>query len=174
MRGLASQGDCSPLPRVPDVRPFSEGSVGHPEVCRRPCVYFNRGFCQSGAACTYCHCQHADRDPKPDKKQRTTLDEIAQAQLLTLVLHFLRQRAEATGIADKAAGVLAILEQERRFWRGESEFAESAMDSKARKLGKVMARMSFGALLSLASHRLDRDEFQRNLSQEMEVLRQSV
>ena len=174
MPGSESQGDPSPLPHVPSFRCLSEGSVGHPEVCRRPCVYFNRGFCQSGAACTYCHCQHTDRDPKPDKKQRTTLDEITQAQLLTLVLRFLRQRAEATGMADKATGVLAILEQELRFWQGESEVVEAAMDNKARKLGKVMARMSFGALLSLASHRLDREEFQHLLSQEMEVLRQSV
>ena len=85
----SAQGDLSPLPQVPDVRAFSEGSVGHPEMCRRPCVYFNRGLCQSGAACTYCHGHHSDRGPKPDKKQRTTLDEITQAQLLSLVSYWL-------------------------------------------------------------------------------------
>ena len=183
----ATEGD-EVQPEVPAVAPqnevqpllpgsFSEGGVGHPEVCRRPCVYFNRGFCQSGATCTYCHYPHPDREPKLDKKQRSTLDEITKAQLLTLVLHFLRERAVVTGVADEAAGVLAIFEEELRFWCGGADVAEldeSAMDSKTRKLAKVMGRMSFGALLSLASHRLDRNQFQRHLSQALETLRRSV
>ena len=181
----ATEGD-EVQPEVPALSPpppphtlpgsFSEGSVGHPEVCRRPCVYFNRGFCQNGATCTFCHYPHSNRGPKLDKNQRSTLDEITKAQLLTLVLHFLRERAVVTGMPDEAAGVLAVFEEELRFWCGGADVAEldeSAMDTKTRKLAKVMGRMSFGALLSMASHRLDRDQFQRHLSQAMETLRRS-
>ncbi|CAE6943187.1 unnamed protein product [Symbiodinium natans] len=154
----------------------TEGDEVQPEVCRRPCVYFNRGFCQNGATCTFCHYPHSNRGPKLDKNQRSTLDEITKAQLLTLVLHFLRERAVVTGMPDEAAGVLAVFEEELRFWCGGADVAEldeSAMDTKTRKLAKVMGRMSFGALLSMASHRLDRDQFQRHLSQAMETLRRS-
>mmetsp|Transcript_32031 Transcript_32031/g.74820 ORF Transcript_32031/g.74820 Transcript_32031/m.74820 type:complete len:264 (-) Transcript_32031:143-934(-) len=166
--GLGGPVRPPPLPYA-----FSEGGIGHPEVCRRPCVYFNRGFCHSGAACGYCHHQHPDREAKLDKKQRLTLDEITKAQLIALVLHFLRERAEETGMAHEATEVLGIFAEELRFWGGE-EIAELESDSRNRKLGKVMARMSFGALLSLASHRLDRDPFQRQLSKALETLRRSV
>ena len=184
----ATEGD-EVQPEVPALSPppppspntsglsFSEGSVGQPEVCRRPCVYFNNSFCQSGATCTFCHYPHTNREPKLDKRQRSTLDEMTKAQLLTLVLHSLRKRAVVTGMADEAAGVLAIFEEELRFWRGGADVAEldeSAMDITTRKLAKAMRRMSFGALLSLASHRLDRDQFQRHLSQALETLRRSV
>ncbi|CAJ1354464.1 unnamed protein product, partial [Effrenium voratum] len=38
----------------------SLGSIGHPEVCRRPCIYFSAGHCELGEACNYCHVAHTD------------------------------------------------------------------------------------------------------------------
>ncbi|CAE7891437.1 MTPC1, partial [Symbiodinium necroappetens] len=36
--------------RVAELLP-SHGSLGHPEVCRRPCIYFLAGHCENGNAC---------------------------------------------------------------------------------------------------------------------------
>ena len=30
------------------------GSVGHPELCRRPCIYFAAGQCRNSADCNFC------------------------------------------------------------------------------------------------------------------------
>ncbi|CAE7257158.1 unnamed protein product [Symbiodinium natans] len=56
----------------------SQGSLGHPEVCRRPCIYFIAGNCENGRACAYCHIEHTEKTPKLDKRQRT----IMQGSLL--------------------------------------------------------------------------------------------
>eukprot|EP00439_Symbiodinium_sp_Y106_P052559 s5291_g7.t1 len=45
--------------RVAELLP-SHGSLGHPEVCRRPCIYFLAGHCENGNACAYCHLPHMD------------------------------------------------------------------------------------------------------------------
>ena len=46
-----------PLP-VP-MASASQGSVGHPHLCRRPCVRFLRGECDDGTDCGFCHVHHA-------------------------------------------------------------------------------------------------------------------
>ncbi|CAK9008571.1 Putative tRNA/rRNA methyltransferase Rv0881 [Durusdinium trenchii] len=38
----------------------SGGSLGHPQVCNRPCIYFAAGNCASGAGCSYCHVEHTE------------------------------------------------------------------------------------------------------------------
>ena len=52
---------------------ISPGSLGHPEVCRRQCIYFLQGHCFNGDACTYCHLPHTQRAPKLDKRQRSIM-----------------------------------------------------------------------------------------------------
>lgn len=52
---------------------ISPGSLGHPEVCRRQCIYFLQGHCSNGDACTYCHLPHTQRAPKLDKRQRSIM-----------------------------------------------------------------------------------------------------
>ena len=47
-----------------------EGSLGHPEVCRRPCIHFLRGCCLKAQTCAYCHVQQHDRMRNLDKLQR--------------------------------------------------------------------------------------------------------
>ena len=56
-------------------RPWSNGSFGHPDFCSRPCVHMQRGFCQKGSACSYCHLPHAwfRNNAKPNRIQRHRL-----------------------------------------------------------------------------------------------------
>ncbi|CAL1127944.1 unnamed protein product, partial [Cladocopium goreaui] len=140
----------------------SIGSYGHPEVCRRRCVHFLRGFCQSGLDCNYCHLPHPAHEAKLDKKQRGLLDGLSKAQLLGTALTFLYRRAQQKEILEAARPILAIYEQEAVHGVAENQ--------RIKKLDKVMGRMSFGALLSLSSHRLGED-FHRRVTEAEETLR---
>eukprot|EP00913_Durusdinium_trenchii_P031024 g29056.t1 len=51
----------------------SEGSLGHPHLCRRPCIKFARGSCDQGAQCGYCHSSHPHRPVTFDKHGRDML-----------------------------------------------------------------------------------------------------
>ena len=37
------------------------GSVGHPELCRRPCIYFAAGQCRNSADCNFCSSSRSSR-----------------------------------------------------------------------------------------------------------------
>eukprot|EP00913_Durusdinium_trenchii_P011764 g11050.t1 len=72
---------------------FSQGSRGHPEFCKRPCVHFFTRGCAAGAGCNYCHAEHPKRPTSLDKSQRTeqqnmrrVLGKMTFAGLLGLVL----------------------------------------------------------------------------------------
>ncbi|CAK9020397.1 Uncharacterized protein SCF082_LOCUS14904 [Durusdinium trenchii] len=55
----------------------SLGTVGHPVLCRRPCVRFMKGECTAGAACNYCHLQHEGLIMSLDKRQRQQIQNMA-------------------------------------------------------------------------------------------------
>eukprot|EP00435_Cladocopium_sp_Y103_P003239 s7178_g1.t1 len=59
----------------------SEGSRGHPLVCRRPCIRLAKGNCNMGDACGYCHHEHP-RYVTPDKNQRLLLNHMDPWSLL--------------------------------------------------------------------------------------------
>lgn len=58
---LKSNPDAEKVHITHSSMPTSKGSVGHPEVCRRPCIQFLRGHCDRGALCGYCHLTHVPR-----------------------------------------------------------------------------------------------------------------
>mmetsp|Transcript_14925 Transcript_14925/g.32931 ORF Transcript_14925/g.32931 Transcript_14925/m.32931 type:complete len:367 (-) Transcript_14925:171-1271(-) len=49
------------------------GSLGHPELCMRPCIYFASGGCSNGECCEYCHMGHPKRPVHLDKRHRELL-----------------------------------------------------------------------------------------------------
>ncbi|CAK0876420.1 unnamed protein product [Prorocentrum cordatum] len=62
--GLACSAACT--------RPSNPGSLGHPEMCVRPCLYFS-GRCASGDACKFCHCPHPTRPVHLGRSHRRRL-----------------------------------------------------------------------------------------------------
>ncbi|CAK9094587.1 unnamed protein product [Durusdinium trenchii] len=88
----------------------SAGSVGHPELCRRPCILFKHGACHKGANCEYCHCNHTEY-VKLDKYQRETLHALSPANVLGLVLPHLRKRATKMDDPNAPEEVLGLMEQ---------------------------------------------------------------
>ena len=127
----------------------SQGSLGHPEVCRRPCIYFIAGHCENGNACVYCHMEHTEKTPKLDKRQRTIIQALTRPQLLGLVLHFCRSKAEQAGFLEEAAEILGMLAQESA---GARPLSQVVSDRDLRNLHKTLGRMNFSNLIGLVTH----------------------
>ncbi|CAE7773811.1 unnamed protein product, partial [Symbiodinium necroappetens] len=56
---------------------YNVGSLRHPELCRKPCLFHERGECENGAACGYCHFQHLRRPAVPDRCQRSLIRRLS-------------------------------------------------------------------------------------------------
>lgn len=119
------------------------GSVGHPELCPRPCIYFAAGFCANGANCGYCHHHHEARSAHLDKRHRALLRTLPEEERLALLLPVLRRRAEALGIREEAQELLTILKSRT------APKAPPVLASHPRFLSSVK-KMTFATVLSLA------------------------
>ena len=123
-------------PEVGEELQSTPGSVGHPEICRRQCIYFLAGHCSNGDACTYCHLPHPQKSPKLDKRQRAIIHALNRKELLALILHLCRSKAEEIGMWVEAQEVIAILEAEA----GNTPVPEMA-ERENRALRKTLSRM---------------------------------
>lgn len=54
----------------------SFGSLGHPLLCRRPCIRFAKGRCDMGDACCYCHHSVHARFTHLDRRQRLQVRDM--------------------------------------------------------------------------------------------------
>ncbi|CAJ1450020.1 unnamed protein product [Effrenium voratum] len=126
----------------------SQGSLGHPEVCRRPCIYFLAGHCENGDSCSYCHMEHKDKMPKLDKRQRTIMQGLSRRELLALVLYFCRSKADQAGMIE-AQEIIRLLEDEAS---GQEPLPASISERDVRNLHKTLARMNFSNLIGLVTH----------------------
>ena len=102
------------VPEKPaSTSPPSVGSAGHPEVCRRPCLHFTRGYCEEGSACNFCHIVH-EKTAKLDKKQRSIIYDLNLKQRSGLVFPFVEQKiAELGGMAEHGQELLGFLHEAR-------------------------------------------------------------
>ncbi|CAJ1357551.1 unnamed protein product, partial [Effrenium voratum] len=82
------------------------GSVGHPEFCRKPCIFALAGNrCFHSASCNFCHKDH-DKHTKLGRRQRELLQQLGEADRLALILPFLRAKE-----LQEADGLLSRLER---------------------------------------------------------------
>ena len=71
-----------PIPDLQEVQqpvgdaPSSLGSRGHPLLCRRPCIRFNKGNCDMGNECEYCHFGEHRTFKSLDKRERQKVQEM--------------------------------------------------------------------------------------------------
>eukprot|EP00438_Fugacium_kawagutii_P015268 Skav216365 [mRNA] locus=scaffold1517:89477:91302:+ [translate_table: standard] len=130
------------LPNDPVESPAAldtPGSLGHPEVCRRQCIYFLQGHCSNGDDCTYCHLPHPQKAPKLDKRQRNIMQALSHQDLLALTLHLCKIKAEEIGMVKEAQKIIEILTSEAG-----SAPLPSISDRDNRALCKTLARMTLG------------------------------
>lgn len=125
------------------------GSLGHPEACRRPCIYFLQGNCENGDACVYCHLPHPEKTPKLDKRQRTIVQGLERPELLALIFTFCKAKAEDVGFSHEAGEILQLLEEESK---GAKPLSDFISERDIRNLQKTLARMNFSNLICLVTH----------------------
>lgn len=67
---------------------LSPGTIGHPELCRKPCVHWQYGHCTRETGCDYCHEIHHGQDKfvKFHRRQREWLSATPERALLLLLL----------------------------------------------------------------------------------------
>jgi len=85
---------------------LNPGSVGHPELCWRPCLFFAQGKCENGLACVYCHASHPRRAAHLDKRNREVLQSIDFLDRCMWIGPILKQKFECIRGAEYLAGEL--------------------------------------------------------------------
>lgn len=86
------------------------GSVGHPELCPRPCLYFASGRCANGTTCNFCHLPHPKRPAHLDKRHRIMLKEMSFHECLSMMLPILRQKLNTLDCGPSITDLLDTLE----------------------------------------------------------------
>jgi len=81
------------------------GSLGHPNLCSRPCLYFERGRCANGAACQFCHIPHAGRRAALTARARQHLQRMSRAEAMAAILPILLLKLRAVDPSGDVAGV---------------------------------------------------------------------
>lgn len=123
----------------------SLGSLGHPDFCRKPCLFLYYGECPKGDQCEYCHYTHGQH-AKLDKRQREALHSLSEADLLGLLLPHLRARTEKMqpNAAEEVLGLmekhLAFLPKQKSGWLPPWKFTQ---------LNRLLCQMSFLRLFRL-------------------------
>jgi len=156
---------------VPDEL-ASKGSLGHPDVCRRPCVYFKSGNCEHGSSCGFCHMEHSDRLPKLDKKQRELIRSFTKSEVLSIMLRYLRLAAAKQGFELQATEILELVEHEVLAEGQDPNVAlERVPEKMFKRLHKTLIRMHFAGIVGLASKE-QIGELRQNLADALERLRE--
>ncbi|CAK8996069.1 unnamed protein product [Durusdinium trenchii] len=102
--------------------PRNPGSLGHPEMCRRPCVYLSAygTTCPNGNSCGYCHLSHTERRTTLDKRQREFLRSLEEGQLISVLLPHLQAKLTLGKVPAAAIHVIQYLEARKdRSWHAE-------------------------------------------------------
>ena len=124
------------------------GSAGHPELCRRPCIYFAMGQCTNQGDCNFCHLPHNNRSSTLDKGQRQLIKEMSRHEFLSMLLRSLRGKAAEGRFELDAQDVLQLFKAQLAQLK-----PTTSKVSKARvmSLEKALTRMTFFSVASLTS-----------------------
>jgi len=87
-----SNSTCVPSQTSTDMLKQNVGSLGHPELCKRPCLYFSKGACMNGTSCTFCHLPHPRRTPHLDKMNRQFMQAMPFEEYTSLILLVIREK----------------------------------------------------------------------------------
>jgi len=147
----SSVASCSDLPvMVPTSGgQTNPGSWGHPELCRRPCVYqLKSGACHLGAECNFCHCAHRKAEAKPDQRERQLMTRMSPGELVALLLPVFHKRAEDQGVLHVVEEFLRKAQQAAPAPPAE----EAAVISRPRQIRLLRKTLSNLRLATIAQH----------------------
>jgi len=130
----------------------SLGSVGHPELCSRPCLYFAMGSCESGTSCEYCHMAHSKRPAHLDKRHREMLRSMPPLEWAALTLPILQQKVAAVDDSFETQAMLGGIAAQCGIPLG--SVSASMPQRSQRILILTLTSMSLKSLLSVVQHGL--------------------
>eukprot|EP00930_Biecheleria_cincta_P083440 TRINITY_DN7300_c0_g1_i2.p1 TRINITY_DN7300_c0_g1~~TRINITY_DN7300_c0_g1_i2.p1 ORF type:complete len:282 (+),score=33.18 TRINITY_DN7300_c0_g1_i2:143-988(+) len=143
----------------------SKGSIGHPEFCRRPCIYIMRGGCDNGKECGFCH--HAEHGSRAhlDKYTRSLIRSMSFEDLLTLVSQLILERAQETGMLREVAPMVLAL---RQLPASGSASSSTCLDRLAmRKIRMTLRKLSIARLISVLRTHASRLEVHADLTSQL-------
>eukprot|EP00439_Symbiodinium_sp_Y106_P060044 s1071_g8.t2 len=161
------------MPAADDTVLPTPGSLGHPELCQRACIYFGSGPCQNGAFCGYCHLPHTTPPVKLNKRQRLLLQRLRASELLAIIHDKLRIRARDQGFLLEADDMLQQVEELlHHAQQSDTTAVPSLSDESHGNLSRVLGRMSMAGLLGFIIRLQDVDrEIIDRLVQEVAILK---
>eukprot|EP00439_Symbiodinium_sp_Y106_P039394 s576_g4.t2 len=119
-----------------------EGSVGHPELCARPCVYFAKNNSCHVESCGFCHMDQHRPCRKLVRSQRHLLP-TDMGDRLKLLLEVFEDRAESRRLTGRAAGMLRAIERELMAHPPEKKLS----DRNARLLRRSLSRFNLSSIM---------------------------
>eukprot|EP00440_Ansanella_granifera_P061159 gb/GFBE01066299.1/.p1 GENE.gb/GFBE01066299.1/~~gb/GFBE01066299.1/.p1 ORF type:complete len:300 (+),score=62.76 gb/GFBE01066299.1/:1-900(+) len=149
------------------------GSVGHPEICRRPCMFLASGSCMNGFACGYCHLPHTEKPVHLDKRQRELITKLSRARMLELITRHVRARAAKKNMLDDASELLCIMQD----WTRQEITNEDIPTHKKilAKLDHVLGKMNIAGLVGHALRCCSQEgEFLERVSGAMQRMRSKL
>jgi len=124
------------------------GSVGHPELCLRPCL-FQHTRCANGLSCNFCHMPHPKRPSHLDKRHREMLREMSYGRRAAIVMPILRAKVSSIDASPEAA---VLVEQLANAWSNAAtaEASDPAPTQEVEERPQWRERALFVALRSLS------------------------
>eukprot|EP00930_Biecheleria_cincta_P083441 TRINITY_DN7300_c0_g1_i3.p1 TRINITY_DN7300_c0_g1~~TRINITY_DN7300_c0_g1_i3.p1 ORF type:complete len:326 (+),score=33.51 TRINITY_DN7300_c0_g1_i3:51-980(+) len=143
----------------------SKGSIGHPEFCKRPCIYMMQGVCNNGKECGFCHhAKHASR-AHLDKHTRSLIRSMSFEDLLTLVSQLILERAQETGMLREVAPMVLAL---RQLPASGSASSSTCLDRLAmRKIRLSLRKLSIARLISVLRTHASRLDVHADLTRQL-------
>jgi len=90
---------------------INRGSVGHPHLCSRACIYFANDGCKNGQNCKFCHMPHPSRSIRLDKKNRTNFRSKPFGEVVALVVPILERQIFEWQASERAGGNARLHQQ---------------------------------------------------------------
>eukprot|EP00747_Dinoflagellata_sp_TGD_P151759 gnl/TRDRNA2_/TRDRNA2_177241_c0_seq13.p1 gnl/TRDRNA2_/TRDRNA2_177241_c0~~gnl/TRDRNA2_/TRDRNA2_177241_c0_seq13.p1 ORF type:complete len:341 (+),score=57.53 gnl/TRDRNA2_/TRDRNA2_177241_c0_seq13:71-1093(+) len=151
------------------------GSVGHPELCSRPCLYYAAGKCVNGNACRFCHEPHPDRAHHLDKHHRQMLKAMPFSTSLHLMSPIIKTKAAALDLpAEFVAQLLDSLEVasivENKY---EVETEEAAIKTHiAQSFTRAFRLMSLRSMLATLTRKAKNQHTQEAIEKVLQAMRE--
>lgn len=145
------------------------GSWGHPEACRKPCLYFSQGICRSGASCGYCHMPHKYNANGLDKWQRQIFHQMSNEDVVALIFPHLCDRVVESQFPEESQRILNVVGEELpQRWK-------CYLDQQAfERFNRTLEHLPLSSLVALICKKYDRLPFAVKVSREMNHLRATV
>lgn len=152
--GLSKQSarSVSASSRLPP--PFNEGSIGHPELCAKPCMFFASGVCSRSDSCGFCHFPHTGRPGHLDKRNRARLENLDPQSRAELLLPLIQSKLKAINDTQESRllfhDLVAACGVDPLPGEPEETFDVQLPKLKSdRVIRSLLRNMSFGALMSM-------------------------